>query len=905
MGGTHIWAVVEPEDAGFLHDGVAPELRRFDADGHVTITLLAADGRQEARARRLSGGNSDPNTEVRVFATAGMLPVLAVAHDVEKLRVGLETGDVWVNGDAGPLRDRLDLMSLAQAYELPIKRLEQGIVTRMARQSVAPSRYIRALHYALSRSRNEENEHLLREMGFAGLVGVRSETEYAPTPALLDLLADERFLGVKESESACADLLERLGDHERAGKLRSLVRRWIRNRLWSVNQVPEMVAHNDDHAVAVDRNVAFLCEFITKRADDVLVDEKGVPRTGLSGLAALRSGEGDEGAWLSTRDLYLLAVAAWLHDWGHESMSFGDVGFVKDPISVRRFHGFMSSQLIGSSMREDAHGLAPTAKESSRRREEQADRQEVALLCAHHQGSSSCGPLSAEDLPQIIGPHPLGKSYTVEALSSFDEHVKTKLEEVDKSADYVKPSLERLKVLLAILRVADAADVGAHRTPDFDYQEGHRNSITDSLFQLRAPMEASDKDVLAWVREMASILEHISRLRERITQRRTASGKGQTDQGITIESVLEDEKSETNKLFAKAEPGPEGPSFMTSYWAYALHVVKQSAFYEAHHSVRCAVPFISAERRLKLAVVPYMERDEKIAWGVVERDILREFGKKRVPDRSKPIGDDDRGRKEPIRSAFEDQLSVPVDVERATIDGDGWTPPPAREIPPAPEPDADLVEADAMGAVWSATGEVVAKASSGVVSFASGPGLTDSYESVGLRPGAEIRLLAIASQGEAGLAMVADYPEGLALVGLRRAPAQLDGPGARAAAILPDVVLWASDAGVLRVRVLSGSRFDPPPWLAEGDDIHDLDAVLTAKGVVLAVLLVTPKCTEIRTGLWSDDNWLAGPSFPSSPGHRVRLSRRGAGERLLVFGAERPEVHVLGLADWCGTDELT
>ncbi|QLQ16300.1 MAG: hypothetical protein HZY73_12290 [Micropruina sp.] len=90
--------------------------------------------------------------------------------------------------------------------------------------------------------------------------------------------------------SATQRLLGRRHDQESqrlAGRLQQLLERWARSDLFGSNQVSELVTHTESHCEAVDRNVA-------------------------SVVAPLL-----EDGTLTPQDVFNLAVAAWLHDWGH------------------------------------------------------------------------------------------------------------------------------------------------------------------------------------------------------------------------------------------------------------------------------------------------------------------------------------------------------------------------------------------------------------------------------------------------------------------------------------------------------------------------------------------------------------------------------------------------------------
>lgn len=854
-----------------------PELRTFGAAGAVTIHLLSSSPAQLVRAKALKAGNRDPNVSVAVIDTAGVLPVRYLAHDIKLLRRGLDKGTVWVNGDAGPEVDRVDLIQLATAYELPVRHVDGTRVIQAPRHQMPPSRLVRALHFSVSKVPSEDNEVLLREMGFAGLVGIRSEKEYAATPALLDLFADQRFVGVKDTESACADLLDRLGDHRRARKLRGLIQRWIRNRLWSVNQVPEMVAHNEDHAVAVDRNISFLCESITRPFQPG--KEAGeIPSPRL--LKEIILSRNDHRATLSTRDLYLLAVAAWLHDWGHASLVLGASGFVTDPVVVRNYHGYMSAELISSHKRAAAHGLKPSADKPDERYEEALDQAEIRILCAHHQGSSSCGPLASAS--EGKGLH---KSTALKAHLSLEDRVHGELERVDAdSPKLIRDSLPRIRLLVAILRVADAADVGGHRTPDFEHQTGAREAVTEALFQLRAPMRVDAELELSWVKEMAEIQKAITALRGKILPEHTAE---------EVKSIIAQVSDEPEWRFYPEDGDDKDPTIL-AMWSYALHVISQSGFYQLHHTVRCAVPFISDERHLRLAVVPDKNEDPGGAWKSVETDILREFGKVRGGDGG-PLMTEEKppGWKGPIREAFSFWLGVTPTVDAVALPPESWSEVPlaraALAVKTAP------VGIETSGVLLSAAGDLAARKVGDLVTFTFG-GAEETRRFKGSVSG---DLLAVGWVDGAHKAVVLAYPRGLGLVGEGGISRILDTePGARAAALTPDAVLWADGAGRWRAHCFQGSALEEPPtWLVPGEILH-LDAASTGKGTALAVLQSTDGKVLVRTGLVTEEGaWLRGPWIEAGGARRVEWLREPGRTCLTLSSPDLRESHEVQWAD--------
>ena len=204
---------------------------------------------------------------------------------------------------------------------------------------------------------------------------------------------------------ACAALLERAGEPQLAAQLRALVDHWVTQRLWAFNLAPELVAHDDRHSERVDHLLAtLLLPLVAEKA--IVPDE-----------------------------VFLLSCAAWLHDWGHVGAHLGN-GFVTHPIDVRSLHGLLTDARLRDFPQLHGLDLAIAAK--------------VGVLAAHHQGWTSC-----DDTPATPD------EVTRDALTRFDVAPAT----LDRDACDAGLEPGRARLLLALLRVADAADVGVHRAP--------------------------------------------------------------------------------------------------------------------------------------------------------------------------------------------------------------------------------------------------------------------------------------------------------------------------------------------------------------------------------------------------------------------------------------------------------
>lgn len=218
--------------------------------------------------------------------------------------------------------------------------------------------------------------------------------------------------------AAMADLLRRRGHRQDADKLEGLVQHWVDQRLWSLNCVPELVAHDDRHVERVDHLATQLAA--------PLLDNRSVDP-------------------LTPDDLLALSASAWLHDWGHVGGCLpGSNTHIEEPREVRRLHGLLTDGLLTSPFYEHMHGLDHDTAVV------------VGALCAHHQSWTSFGG---------------GQDMDSESAALFMEITEDRPESFRDAISRCLPAhsastYRRYQGLLALLRVADAADVGAHRVPD-------------------------------------------------------------------------------------------------------------------------------------------------------------------------------------------------------------------------------------------------------------------------------------------------------------------------------------------------------------------------------------------------------------------------------------------------------
>ena len=194
--------------------------------------------------------------------------------------------------------------------------------------------------------------------------------------------------------------------------LAACVQRWVDQRLWSLNLIPEIVVHDDRHVERVDGFLALLV------------------------APLLHAGT------LTPHQVAALSAAAWLHDWGHVGSRLGD-GYVSHPIAVRYLHGLLSRQLITDSpATHGLEGLGPGTADL------------VGVLCAHHQRWCSCSD---------VGVDQRGKQFGV--LGIYSDEPAALAPSLHSEADRLRIDSEQLELMVALLRIADACDVGAHRAP--------------------------------------------------------------------------------------------------------------------------------------------------------------------------------------------------------------------------------------------------------------------------------------------------------------------------------------------------------------------------------------------------------------------------------------------------------
>lgn len=603
-----LWLVLQDSEAAVLSDLAARvEARMPDGTSVAVRSLFVGDD--------LGGSLGD---RVDVFASG------LVSEDGQARHV-----HVFVHGTGGTAEIRRALVAMADAWGLPVLLVNgEAVNPRHAVGEVTSSLLLEALRFALTAERSPERDREILRRGFEGLVG-RSESFYRATDTLDTLLMEERFIGLPDRYSACADLLRRHGEPELAAQLRALIDRWLRHRIWDVNRVHEMVLHDEAHSAGVDRNVASLCE--------PLLDADRPP--------------------ITTWDVFVLALCAWLHDWGHASATV-DGGMPTDPVEVRQYHGLLTAQRLAEQ--PEQHGISDDLVPAEDRTETPKLVSEVALLCSHHQGWTSCSALPPTDTFRplrdfsVIGGRKFAddKAKKADLLGvhrSFDVDFERRL---GKSATRGR-DLGHLAKLLALLRLADAADIGVHRVPHFSTQHVNRNAELKAMLgqielmvDLRASIAAmvSKEEFhqhgdVADFRAVRDCHAHLAGVVESKAIWDEAEIEQEIDKNLTKNDL---------KYWQSASSPDDSVGQQLIRWGsnYALHVVRQAAFYQHHRRVRAVIPTLRQEGstfELALTVVPLpLDGDSSRAGSreaVVERvakDVLREYGRVREDGEVKP-----------------------------------------------------------------------------------------------------------------------------------------------------------------------------------------------------------------------------------------------------------------------------
>lgn len=840
--------------------GDLPELRTLGVEA-PTITLLAPEAWQESVGRWI-GRSVEPDVKLDL--------VTGPSGDAAELLGGrvdvLRCAGLVFNADAGPEDQRRVLAPLLDAYEVRTKGTRpDGALLTMPRPAFSRSRLFGALHFCETAQPGAVAARQAEEGGFAGLI-LATPAGYRPSPALLDLVADDRLKAQPDYYSASATLLDRVGAPDLADRLRSLIRLWLRHRLWSVNFVPEMVLHNEEHAVAVDRNVAFICE--------PLVDTEALAGKPNSAGVAAR---------LTPHDVFLLAVAAWLHDWGHASAQINSA-YENDPMDVRELHGYLTRVRILADGSQQAHGLS-----------DDNERKLVALLCSHHQGKSSCDAEAAPALTAAM--EPLGWTQQQLGYSLRDDHQHLMDENRRRAADDVEAEYARLQRLVAILRVADAADIGAHRVPDYENQDGNQDPRVATFIEARA-------EVLRWMVAAGAEDDNVKR---GLTARLRRMGGHYTS---LMESVgrqdywsEDDLEKLVTRYEAQHDPGgapdrvddearKSAKAQVRRAWEYAKYVALQRGFYRSHRRFEVAFPVVlpnpgdkTFSHRLELVTIlaqdePHPDKAREYLAGIVKR----EFGLVNSPDPEKRK--DERRRKGRVEECL-NELGIATDNLQARPVSPSDRPAPGKPWPGLLPGRGGLVRSASGGLVgltveegvvrherWpsdapgdeplvlSADGRLAARWVDEGVQFTriDARGRVQSPDVLGLVADAPGFVLAVQTRADGLWRILVWWPDEVLLLGsedddVRAFPGEWRPCGA----LVDDHVVLVDRDGVATEILSSGAR-TTPPWLL-GLDVVGLDTVQTADGPALAALGGdTVRAARRQNGTWRPARSLAAPA---------------------------------------------
>lgn len=528
-----------------------------------------------------------------------------------------------------------------------LARRETGGIFVDSPREVTPSLVLGALRFTLTAQRDNgfasDFDLEVRERGFHTLVKrvrVDGANEfYGMTGLLQALLIDDQLARSSDYSSACADLLEQRGHVEIARRFRVLIRHWVEQRLWDANFVPEMVLHNAAHAAAVDRNVASLWEPLrqSKKLDEL--------------------------------DLVVLAAAAWLHDWGHASANASG-RLPTNPIDVRYYHGLFTAIRLEDLAEKSRHGLKALVElglcNEVYGKDWLAFARDVALLCAHHQGWTSSDrsprePRPIEDMDKLyIWIAESDKGFRLRSFEgSYSYCVRNRLDYFAKRGDLsarllnsaapLKKDAEddldprtldwnRAQLRLAILRVADAADVGVHRVPDYYTQHAHRDSIADEYLGRQADLTkkalrgwSSPPD--AYVNPMEDVKVHFREVRTELKQM-AIEGASITEK--EVEALFDQRVDSADVLNGGSVPDAKPElefvlNIARSAFRYTKHLAAQRAYYDDHEAVRAAIPVLSTSDdgslELVVHVLPTDRKDgARRAIRIARNIIAREWG---------------------------------------------------------------------------------------------------------------------------------------------------------------------------------------------------------------------------------------------------------------------------------------
>lgn len=280
---------------------------------------------------------------------------------------------------------------------------------------------------------------------------------FSPAGYMMWLKYQEWKRSAGSEASAVARLLDTV-DLELARRFRELLSLWVTRDVWQGNLVPQLVLHDAVHALNVDRIVA------------PLVDDPRMHR-------------------LTGTELFILGCAAWLHDMGHRGGTVTtkdtEQQVVYDPMFARKYHGLVSHNIIG---REYASLLGFSEAEAGLA-------QAIARVCLYHQRLFPVSQGSQSDEFLGITWDPLPEEVSVPCRGSV-----------------------RMRMLVALLRLADGCDYQVNRVVCREYREQKQavnriymgglltrlivEEVDDILARLSAGRSSRSGDLAAQVRQL-------------------------------------------------------------------------------------------------------------------------------------------------------------------------------------------------------------------------------------------------------------------------------------------------------------------------------------------------------------------------------------------------------------------
>jgi putative CRISPR-associated protein (TIGR02619 family) len=324
--------------------------------------------------------------------------------------------------------------------------------------------------------------------------------------------------------------------------LERLVKEWVAQELWQGDRLPQMVDHGVAHSRVVDRHVTTLALRVL----------------------ALRV------AKFTPEVLVALVAAAWLHDIGHAGGMLNG-RFIRDYRHVRRVHCLLSRQRI---IEEDR--IIP---DDGDRTTALLRRQLVGWLCAYHQRfmpitSNSAEPFDCEDACEVR-----------ELVSGFASH------SLEERLNGLVPDIRPWVEAAAILRIADAVDLGRHRV-------GGRHF---------GGAEAWNR---MWRRQAAQdLLDVVERVGDKKNWSKEAAARALR---AYLECPADSFNSDHNQAFVELDMTTD----LEEFRRYLAFLADQGRHATLHDSIRRSdISFLDGGFRVRLALLPWAEeqRQESVA----------------------------------------------------------------------------------------------------------------------------------------------------------------------------------------------------------------------------------------------------------------------------------------------------